>query len=125
MARSYQTNPHEWQAKLGLGLATVGVLSLLALVAMVFRHFNLEEFAAFYLVNSPRFYLILVATAVGLATSGIGFIVSLNSAGQRRNQLSRVAWAAFFLNAAVITATLCVFVMFWFAREPIHPRPGP
>jgi pilus assembly protein TadC len=114
-------NPYETQAKVSLVLAVIGGLSALALVAFVFRRFDWGEFAAIYLAGSLRYYAILGAAAVAFITGVIGFFVALNSAGQKRNSLSNLAWATFFLHSAILLVTLCVFVVFWFAREPIYP----
>ncbi|MFQ5806105.1 MAG: hypothetical protein ACE5I3_06620 [Phycisphaerae bacterium] len=120
MARTKTGNPHETQAKLSMLLAVVGGLSALLLVVSVLWKFDFEEFAAVYLDGGRRYYTILGATALGVATGSTGFFVGLNSAGRRRNPLSNLAWTAFFLNAAVILVTLCMFVVFWFAREPVY-----
>lgn len=119
MARREKKNPYETQAKLGLLLAVIGGLCALTLTACVFRHFDFQEFAALYVGGSPRFFLILASFLVGGIAGAIGFFVSLNSAGQRRNRLSSLAWITFFANSAVILVTLCVFVIFVFAREKV------
>jgi hypothetical protein len=118
-------NPHELQAKVGTLLAAVGTLSAALLVVSVLWNFQIEggEVAAVYLAGGRRFYVILGSTFLGLATGGIGFFVSLNSAGQKRNPLSQLAWAAFFLNAAVVLVTMCAFVVFWIAKDPVYPAP--
>ncbi len=120
MARTLKRNPYETQAILSLVLAGIGGLSALVLAYCVFRRFSLEPFAAQYLVESPRFYVIIGSAIVGAVAGGLGFFVGLNSAGQRRNPLSNLAWTAFFLNAAVLLVTLCVFVLFWIAKDPIY-----
>jgi len=119
VARTKKTNPHELQAKWSLLLAIIGGLCALLLIASVFRYFDLAEFSAYYKRDSPRLYVIMASTVLGLAASGIGFFVALNSAGQKRNPLSGLAWKAFFLNALIITVTLCMFLVFLFAKEEV------
>lgn len=120
MARRERKNPYEVQAKVGLLLAGIAGLCALALIASVFRSFDFNEFAALYVKKSLRFYIILGSFMIGGGASAIGFFVSLNSAGQKRNNLSNVAWIAFFVNAALIAVTLSVFVVFWFAKEAVR-----
>ena|GEM_PF-643513 len=119
MARKKRANPHETQAKISLVLSIVGGLSMLLLIVCVFRHFHFSEFAALYVKKSLRFYLILASTVGGLACGGIGFFLSLNSAGQKRNNLSKLAWQTFFIHAAIILVTACVFILFYFARSEV------
>jgi hypothetical protein len=103
-------------------LAIIGGLSTLALIGFVFRNFDWASFAAIYVDGHWRYYAILIATFVAGATGAIGWFVALNSAGQKRNNLSKLAWTTFMVHSAIILLTLCVFIIFWFAREPIYPR---
>ena len=119
MARRKKTNPHELQAKWSLLLAIAAGLSTLLLIAGVFRYFSFADFAAYYVENSLRFYGIIATTLFSLVASGIGFFVALNSAGQKRNALSGLAWKTFFAHALIITVTLCVIIIFFFAREEV------
>jgi hypothetical protein len=112
-------NPHETQAKLGALLAAVGLVCAAALTAGVFWHFDFKEFIAFYKMPSIRFYGIAGAALLGLACGAVGFFVSLNAAGQKRNELSGLAWKAFFANAFVLLVTLCVGVVFFFAKQAV------
>ncbi len=117
MARKKKTNPHELQAKWSLLLAVAAGLSTLVLIAGVFRHFSFSDFAAYYVEKSPRFYGMIAATLFSLAASSIGFFVALNSAGQKRNELSGLAWKTFFAHALIIGVTIGVIIVFFFARE--------
>jgi hypothetical protein len=119
VARRQRTNPHELQARWSLWLAIAAGVSTLVLIAGVFRHFSFEDFAAYYKEGSLRFYGIFATTLFSLAASGIGFFVALNSAGQQRNALSGLAWRTFFAHALIITVTLCVFIIFFFAKERV------
>jgi hypothetical protein len=125
VARTEKKNPYETQAKLSLLLAVIGGLSALMLVFCVFfRYFSFEEWAARYVEGSPRFYVIIGCAVLGMAAGWTGFFVGLNSAGRRRNPLSSLAWTAFFLNAAVALVSMCTFVVFWFAKDPVY-QPTP
>lgn len=118
MARK-KVNPHELQAKWSLWLAIAAGVSTLLLILGVLRRFSFAEFAAYYVEGSPRLYAIIATTLFSLAASGVGFFVALNSAGQRRNALSGLAWKTFFAHALIIGVTLCVAVVFFFARERV------
>jgi hypothetical protein len=124
VARRKRANPHETQAKFSLWLAAIGGLSCLALMVLAFRRFEWGEFAVQYREGSWRYYAIFGAAFVSAAASAIGFFIALNSAGQKRNELSGLAWKTFFVNAVVLTLTLCVLVLFWFARDPVYRSPG-
>ena len=119
MAVRKKSNPYEVQARWSLLLAVIGGLCALALIASIFRYFDFSQFAAYYKKDSPRFYAIIVSSLLGLAASGIGFFVALNSAGQRRNTLSGLAWKTFFVHALIITVTVCMMLIFLFAREEV------
>lgn len=119
MARTKKANPHELQAKWSLLLAIAAGLSTLVLILGVFRYFSFSDFAAYYVKNSLRLYGIIATALFSLAASGIGFFVALNSAGQKRNTLSGLAWKTFFIHALIIAVTLCVIIVFFFAREEV------
>lgn len=112
-------NPHETQAKLGALLAVVGTLCAAVLAVGVFWNFDFTEFIARYKMPSMRFYGIAGSCLGALACGTVGFFISLNSAGQKRNELSGLAWKAFFVNAAVLLVTLCVAIIFFFAKESV------
>lgn len=123
MARRRKANPHETQARVSLLLAVVGGLSCVALMVLAFRRFEWSDFAVKYLEGSWRYYAVFIAGFVAAAASTVGFFVALHSAGQKRNELSGLAWKMFFLNAVVITLTLCTIAVFWFARDPVFATP--
>lgn len=106
-----RSNPHENQAKLGVLLAGFGLLSVAALTTTMFWDFDFQEFVARYKLPSLRFCAIVGSELIGLVCGGIGSCVSLNSAGQKDNKLSSLAWEAFFANAIVLLVTLCVGVI--------------
>lgn len=120
MARKKKNTP-EQLAKIGILLAGVGALCFLALAVCAFRNFNFGEFTAQYMAGGWRYYAILGSTAVGAIATISGWFLSLHSAGQPRNELAPLAWKAFIANTILGTLTLCVFIMFWFARDSISP----
>lgn len=119
MARAKHSNPYETRTTVSLILAIIGGLSMLVLIAGVFRHFDFTEFAATYVKGSLRFIGILVAFGVSVVCSAIGFFLALDCAGQKRNPKSALAWRSFFLHAVIGTITVCVMILFFFARDEL------
>jgi hypothetical protein len=121
VARRQKTNPHELQAKWSLALAIGAGLSTVVLIVGVFLRFDFAEcvgsFAKSSFWSMLRYYGIFATTLFSLAASGIGCAVALNSAGQKRNALSGLAWKTFFAHALIILVTACVFILFFLAKE--------
>ncbi|RMF77113.1 MAG: hypothetical protein D6744_11640 [Planctomycetota bacterium] len=112
-------NQYERQARISLIMAAIGGLFALFLIFAVFQNFHLENFEIPYSNKGYRLYAILAAIAVTGLTTATGFFTGFNSAGHKRNKLSHLSWAGFFLNAAIATIALCVFVFFWLAKEQV------
>lgn len=109
-------NAHEKQAKLSLLLAGISILFAVGLTGLIFRNFHAQFFEVIYDANG-RFYPIILATiAVAGITSAIGFLIGLNSAGQKRNTLSKLSWQGFFVNAIALTLTLCMALFFFLTK---------
>jgi len=115
---------YETQAKISVALAIVGGLSAVVAAACILQRLDLETFLFTYEAQGRRFLVIMAGLAVGLVTGGIGFLVGLNSAGQRLNKQNRLSWTGFFLSAAVIALTLCVGILLWGTRNPVHVTPA-
>lgn len=115
---------YEGQAKLSVALGVIGGLAALAVVALVFRNFEATSFYVTYNPKGAWLPLVGLGMAVGMGAGGIGFFMALNSAGQRRNPLSALAWQAFFLNAVVLTVVIATAILLVFTRNPIDVRPG-
>lgn len=114
-----KVNQYERQAQISVLMAAVGGLFALLLMGAVFQNFHLDNFEIPYSTKGYRFYAILAAVLLaGLATA-TGFFTGFASAGHKRNKLSHLSWTGFFLNAAIATITLCVFIFFWLAKEQV------
>lgn len=120
VARKKSLNTYENQARISVIAAGVGALAAVATVALLARNFT--DLQTFYVVYNPQ-TMYLPAVGVGLlgalACGTIGFFVGLNSAGQKRNTQSKLAWMGFFCSAAVITLALCIGLFFYFTRRPM------
>lgn len=108
-------NAYLLQARLSIGLAVGGALCCAALVFGVISAYD-PDMGVVYKSGGPRYYAILVSTFVGFAATAVGFAISLNSAERKTNPNPRLSWIGFFLNAGVLTLTLCVFIFFFFNR---------
>lgn len=112
MARKRTLGTYENQARLSVALAVVGGVAGLAAIALLIRNFDPQTKYVAY--SRETLYLPLLGAALlfslvaGVAGLGLGF----NSAGQRRNERSRLSWLGFFLCAGVITIALCAGIFF-------------
>lgn len=63
-------------------------------------------------------FLMAFAASVlaSLSLSVIGFLLGLNSAGQRRNDRSGQSWAGFFVGGTILTFDLILIVAFYLLR---------
>ncbi len=113
---------YEGQAVLSIILAAVGGLAGLALIGLIAWKFDSTTFYVNYNSKGPFLPLFGLGVLGGLAASTLGFFIALNSAGQRRNTRSGLAWNGFFLNAVVLTVVLSAAVFFYFTRNAITVR---
>jgi hypothetical protein len=112
-------NTYENQAKLSVVLGIVGSAALLGVVVMMRKNFDVGTFYTTYNTRSLWLPLLGSGLLVGLGAGAAGFFMALNSAGQRRNTQSSLAWKGFFLNAIVITGLLAAGTFFYFTRNSV------
>jgi len=110
----------EAQSRLSVLLAVVAAVLTIAAAFLIVTRFDPESFAVVIRVRGARFFAIIGATAVAILLGLTGFFMALNSAGQRRNKESRLAWLGFFSNAAILTLALCLFVFFFLAKVGVN-----
>lgn len=110
----------EAQSRLSVLLAIVATLLTVAAAVLIATRFDPESFAVVIRARGARFFAIVGATAVAILLGLTGFFVGLNSAGQKRNKDSRLAWIGFFGNAAILTLALCLFVFFFLAKVGVN-----
>jgi hypothetical protein len=116
---AFKLNSYEGQAVMSVALAGVGVLAAVGVCFIVFTRFDPSTFFVSYSPKSMFLPVLAVGLLAGLAAGTIGFFVALNSAGQKRNTKSKLAWQGFFLNALVLTVMLSVGIFFFFTRMAI------
>jgi hypothetical protein len=117
---AFKLKSYESQSLLSVLLALVGGVAALGAVGVMARGFDKASFYVNYSSRSMFLPTLAGALLVGLAAAVIGFFIALNSAGQKRNTRSRLAWQGFFLNALVLTIVLLAGVFFYFTRNAIH-----
>lgn len=118
MARK-RVNQYEMQAQWSVRLAALAGVFALGLAFLVFRNFDLE-LGIKYSASGKAFYVLLGCAALALASSGLGFVIALNSAGQRMNNLSQLSWTGFFANAGILTLSACLFIFFWLLKFQVR-----
>lgn len=116
---AFKLNSYEGQALLSVGLAGVGALAAVGVCLVLARNFSAEQFFVTYNPASMFLPVLGVAMLAGLAAGTVGFFVALNSAGQKRNSKSRLAWQGFFLNAFVLTVIVSAGIFFFFTRMAV------
>lgn len=112
-------NDYEKQALASVALAAVAAVAMIVQAALILPKFNFADFEYAYSSKTLRQPIILGMTALAGIAAIAGILMGLNSAGQNRNKKQQMSWIGFFGNALVITITVVVFIMFWFAKEDI------
>ncbi len=110
---------YETQARLSVYLAALGAAAAVGTAGMIIRNFDRAAFYVTYNAKGPWLLVVGIGLMIGLGAATAGFFMGLNSAGQKRNKLSSLAWKGFFLNAAVLMVLLGAAVFLYFTRNPI------
>jgi hypothetical protein len=110
---------YEGQALLSLALAGVGALCVIAAAVFIFGAFHTDSFLTIYKQGSSRFFGIVLSLAIAGFSGALGFILGLNSAGQRRNTASTRSWQGFFANALVVTLSISLLIFFYFTAQAL------
>lgn len=119
MKRKRNLKSYESQATISVILAGLGAFGVMVALFCVLKGFDWQVFMLTYNSKGPRLILLGASLFVSLAAGVVGFCVGFNSAGQRRNKKSRLAWIGFFTNAALIAVSLMVAIFFVLTRNPI------
>lgn len=106
----------EVQARVGMALSIISAVPMLFAAYLVFTRFKPELGQIVYGSGGkflPAFFGMVVAS---LLPAFIGFVLGLNSAGQRRNEASRQSWLGFFLGGAILTLDIILVLAFLLLR---------
>lgn len=114
-------NTYEKQARLSIYLAAVGGAATLGVLYLLGRNF--KDFWIVYNPHSKWLPMLGGTIFIGLLAGVIGLFVGFNSAGQRRNTLSRLSWTGFFLSALVVVLILSASIFFFFTRYAVTNVP--
>lgn len=120
---AFNLRTYEAQAKLSVALAVLGGAAAVVIAGMIIRNFDAAAFYVTYNAKGPWLLIVALGLMVGLGAATAGFFIGLNSAGQKRNKLSALAWQGFFLNALVLVVLLGAAVFVYFTRNPVHIKP--
>ena len=110
---------YEDQALASVVLAAVAVLGLIPLTVIVFRHFNAEQRWIMYNPRTVRLISVLAFAAFSGGFGFLGFVLGINSAGQRRNTRQGLSWLGFALGAGGMLLALLLLACFWLLKQPI------
>ena len=115
------TSQYENQARLSVFLAVVAGLASIAAALLLFRNYKADVGQIVYLAGGKFILIFGGAILVALLAAAAGFLLGFNSAGQKRNTKPQLSWTGFFLNAAMMTLGLSIFVVFFVLRFELKP----
>ena len=109
---------YDTQAKVSLYAAVASFLGMMVLAYMLQRNLIWETKLIVY---KSQFYmpLVLLLTAGTLLMAAAAIAIGANSAGQRRNEKSRLSWTGFFIGAVTLSLTIIMFYGFYTAKVSV------
>ena len=106
----------EVQARLGLYLSIAAALPLLVAGYLVVKRFKPELGQIVYGSGGKFLPAFFGMVLISMVPSFVGFVLGLNSAGQRRNEASNQAWLGFFVGGTVLTLNIILVLAFLMLR---------
>ncbi|NOX58953.1 MAG: hypothetical protein GXP29_08870 [Planctomycetes bacterium] len=103
---------YDVQAKYAFLISLCAVGGVAALTVLIFRNFKQDEMSVVYSRNGLFGPIVVITTALTCLLAATGAAIGLNSAGQKRNELNRRSWMAFFIGTGALSVTLILFVAF-------------
>jgi FtsH-binding integral membrane protein len=106
---------YDVQAKWSVILSTASVAVLLAVLGLLLRNYHSQIGRIMF--GNPLYQMVVMGgMAVTMLLSGVGLMLGLSSAGQRRNERQKQSWTGFFLGTAVLSLTIIMLAAFWILR---------
>jgi len=107
---------YDFQASWAVALALTSVPPFLAAAYLVASRYQ-SVLGRIVYGGEGRFLVGFAAAAlISLALAAGAFALGWNSAGQRRNDLSRRSWIAFFVGGSVLTLNVVLLIAFFMLR---------
>jgi hypothetical protein len=118
MARS-SLRRYDVQATYALAASLFSVVPLIGAVALMLRNWNGDLGQIVHGTGGKFLPMLGVCVALAVVSGGVGLVLGLNSAGQRRNDKERRSWIGFFLGSAAVTGGIIVGIAFLMLRFSI------
>ena len=111
---------YDVQAKWSVILSAASVVVLVGVAALLIRNGYHSWHIRRIMYGNPLYQMMVMGgMALTMLLSGVGLLLGVSSAGQRRNELQRQSWTGFFLGTAVLSLAIIVLVAFWWMRMKI------
>lgn len=119
MARS-SLRRYDVQATYALGASLFSVVPLIGAVVLMLRNWDGDLGAVVHGSGGKFLPILAICIALAMLSGGVGLVMGINSAGQRRNERERRSWIGFFLGGAVVTGSLIVGIAYVMLRFGIR-----
>lgn len=107
---------YDVQARYALGLAIASIPPFVGAAFLAMRNYEPQLGQIVY--GQGGFFLPAFAgcALLSIAPAALGFVLGLNSAGQRRNDNSRRSWIGFFVGGAIVSLDIVLLIAFVMLR---------
>ncbi|MEK6677662.1 MAG: hypothetical protein AABZ47_18665 [Planctomycetota bacterium] len=107
---------YDVQATYACGLAFFSALPCLAAAILTVQRYHHDLGQIVY--GSKGMFLpgLLGCLLASMLLSGIGLLLGLNSAGQRRNDKPKRSWLGFFLGGSILSLNIILLLAFYMLR---------
>lgn len=107
---------YDVQANYASVLAIVSSLPFLAAAWLLCSRYEHELGQIVYDDKSLFLPAFLACLSLSVLPGGVGFVLGLSSAGQRRNDRATRSWVGFFLGGGIVTLDAILLIAFWMLR---------
>ena len=110
---------YDVQAKVGLIVSIVAMVGVVGMIAVLVRNYSADLQAILIGKGSLILPAYLLVAAGTMLLGAVGVALGFNSAGQRRNEMQRRSWAAFFIGGLACSAAMICLAVFWMNKISI------